>query len=54
MLFVREEIPSKLLSEYKPNSSVENIFIEINLRSNKCFLSGTYNPNLTLLNNHIP
>ena len=26
MLFVREEIPSKLLSEYKPNSSVENIF----------------------------
>ena len=54
MLFVREEIPSKLLSEYKPNSSVENIFIEINLRSNKWLLSGTYNPNLTLLNNHIP
>ena len=54
MLFDREEIPSKLLSEYKPNSSVENIFIEINLRSNKWLLSGTYNPNLTLLNNHIP
>ena len=36
MLIVKEEIPSKLLSEYKPNSSfmssVENIFIEINLR----------------------
>ena len=31
MLFVREEIPSKLLSQYKSNSSVENIFIEINL-----------------------
>ena len=26
MLFVREEIPSKLLSKYKPNSSVENVF----------------------------
>ena len=53
MLFVREEIPSKLLSEYKPNSSVENIFIEINLRSKKWLLSCSYNPNLTLLNNHI-
>ena len=26
VLFVREEIPSKLLSKYKPNSSVENLF----------------------------
>ena len=39
MLFVREEIPSKLLSEYNENSAVENIFIEINLRSKKCLLS---------------
>ena len=38
MLFVREEIPSKLLSEYKPNSSVENIFAEIILRSKKWLL----------------
>ena len=53
MLFVREEMPSKLLSEYKWSSSVENIFIEINLRSKKWVLSCFYNPNLTLLNNHI-
>ena len=53
MLFVREETPSKLLSQYKPNSSVENMFIEINLRSKKWLLSCSYNPNLTLLNNHI-
>ena len=53
MLFVREDIPSEILSEYKPNSSVENIFIEINLRSKKWLLSCSYNPNLTLLNNHI-
>ena len=52
-LFVREEIPSKILSEYKPNSSVENIFVEINLRSKKRLLSCSYNPNLTLLKNHI-
>ena len=53
LLFVRQEIPSKLLSQYKSNSSVENIFIEINLRSKKWLLSCSYNPNLTLLNNHI-
>ena len=53
MLFAMEEIPSKLLREYKPNSPVENIFIEINLRSKKWLLSCSYNPNLTLLNNHI-
>ena len=28
MLYVREEITPKLLSKYKPNSSVENTFIE--------------------------
>ena len=27
MIFVGEEIPSKLLSQYKPNSSVENIYL---------------------------
>ena len=53
MLFVREEIHSKLLSEYKPNNSVENVFIEANLRSEKWQLSCSYNPNLTLSNNHI-
>ena len=31
MLFVREDIPSNLLSEYKPSSSVENVFIETDL-----------------------
>ena len=53
MLLVREEVPSKLLSQYKPSSSVENIFIEINLRSRKWLRSCSYNSNLTLLNNHI-
>ena len=53
MLFVREKIPSKLLSQYKQNSSVENIFIEINFRWKKWLLLCSYNPNLTLLNNHI-
>ena len=46
-LFVREEIPSKLLIQYKPNRSVENIFIEINLWSKKWLLSCSHNNNLT-------
>ena len=53
VLFVREEIPSKLLSEYKSNSSVENIFIETNLRSKTWLLSCSYILNFTLLNNHV-
>ena len=53
MLFVREDIPSNLLSEYKPSSSVENVFIETNLQSKKWLLSFPYNPNLTFLNKHM-
>ena len=53
MLFFREEVPLKVLSQFKPDSSVENTFIVINLQSKKWFLSCSYNPNLTLLNNHI-
>ena len=32
MLFVREDIPSKLLTNIDPSSNIENIFVEINLR----------------------
>ena len=53
MLFVREEIPSKLIGQYKLNSSIENIFIEINLELKKWLLRCSYNPNLILLNNYI-
>ena len=53
ILFARQEIRSNILSEYKPNTSVENIFIEIKLSSTKCLLSCSCNRNLTLLNYHI-
>ena len=33
MLYVREDIPSKLLSNNDQDSEIENIFVEINLRS---------------------
>ena len=33
MLFVREDIPSKLVPNIDPSGNIENIFVEINLRS---------------------
>ena len=33
ILFVRGDIPSKLLSNVNPSGNTENIFVEINLRS---------------------
>ena len=52
MLFVREDIPSKLLTNINPSGNIENIFFEINLRSNKWLISGSYNPNVDLIQNH--
>ena len=51
ILFFREEVPSKLLSASKPNSSVGKIFIELNLRSKKWHQSCSWSPNLTFQNN---
>ena len=51
MLFVREDIPSKLL----PNVNLvvtENIFVEINLKLKKCLKSSSYNPIISLIQNH--
>ena len=52
MLFVRENIPSKLLPNIDPSANIENIFLEINLRSKNWFISGSYNPNVGLIQNH--
>ena len=42
MVFVREDIPSKLIS--KETLDIEGIFIEINFRKKKWLLSCSYNP----------
>ena len=39
LLSVREDIPCKILYEYTSEKPLENISVEINLRSRKCFLS---------------
>ena len=48
MLFIREDTPSKLLPNVNPSGNIENVFVEINLRSKKW----PYNPNVGLIQNH--
>ena len=52
MLFVREDIPSKLLPNTNPSDNIENIFVEINLRSKKWLISGSYIPNVGLIQSY--
>ena len=51
MLYIRQDIPSKSLTEIKSDNEIENIFIEINLRSKKWLISGSYNPKLSHIKN---
>ena len=52
MLFFREDIPSKLWPNIDLSGNLENIFVEINLRSKKWLISGSYNPNVSHIQNH--
>ena len=36
--YIREDISSRLLTEYKPPENVECLFVEINIRKKKCLL----------------
>ena len=53
MLFILEGIPSKLLNADTSISGIENILVEINLRSKKWLISGSYNPHLNSIQNHL-
>ena len=44
MIFVRKDIPSKLLTKHNFASDVEGLFVELNFRKSKWLLSGTYHP----------
>ena len=35
LLYIREDIPFRLLTEYKPHENVECLFVEINIRKKK-------------------
>ena len=53
LLYVREDIPCKILNEYTPEKPIENFFVEINLRSRKWLLSCSYNPKINLIADHL-
>ena len=40
LLHIRKDIPSCLLTEYKPLENVECLFVEINIKKKKCFFVG--------------
>ena len=44
MVFVKEDIPSKLLTKHNFQSDVEGLFVELNFRKSKWLLFGTYHP----------
>ena len=50
MLFVREDIPSNLLTiEEKP---IESFYVELNLRNSKWLVNCSYNPHKNSIGNH--
>ena len=51
MVFVREHIPSKIIS--KEILSIEGMFIELNFRKKKWLLSCSYNPNFNTITDHL-
>ena len=44
IIYVREDIPSKILKKHKLPHDNEDIFIELNFRKVKWLLFGTYQP----------
>ena len=50
MVFVREDIPSRVLSL---NKSIESLFIELNFRKKKWLLCCAYNPNRKNISSHL-
>ena len=53
LLYVREDIPCKILKEYTPEKPTEKFFVKINLRSRKWLLSCSYNPKTNLIADHL-
>ena len=50
LLYIRDDIPSKLVES---KTTIEGLFVKINLRKNKWFLCCSYNPKKSLISNHL-
>ena len=53
LVYFRNNITSKLLKIENLPSDIEAIFIEMNIKSKKWLLCCTYNPNKSLIENHL-
>ena len=52
MLYVREDIPSNLLATDEKNH-IESLYVELNLRNEKWLINCSYNPNKSMIGNHL-
>ena len=52
MLYVREDISSNLLATDEKNH-IESFYVELNLRNEKWLINCSYNPNKTMIYNHL-
>ena len=52
MFFIREDIPSKKIKKVQ-NDNIECLLVEINLYKTQWLLVGFYNPNQSLINQHL-
>ena len=53
LLYVREDIPAKLINNINFDNYIEAMFIEINLRKKKWLLSVSYNSHKALIGKHL-
>ena len=53
LLYVRDDIPSRLLTDSKIKDNVELFFVEVNIRKKKWLLSCSYNPHKSNISNHL-
>ena len=52
MLYVKEDFPSNLLATDEKNH-IESFYVELNLRNEKWLITFSYNPNKTMICNHL-
>ena len=52
MLYIREDIPSNLLATDEKNHT-ESFYVELNLRNEKWLINCSYNPDKTMICNHL-
>ena len=53
LLYVRDDIPSRLLTDYKTKDNLELLFVEVNIRKRKWLLGCSYNPHKNNISNHL-